>query len=135
MEIRLPARLENLEALVRFVSDCAGASGFGSKQTRRIELATEETLMNIFTHAYPDGSSGNVVVGCQKACGKDFRVTFKDRGVTFDMATFRPANLSKSVAEREIGGVGIVLIRRMADQIEYQREMDQNILTLIFHAS
>lgn len=135
MEIRLPARLENLGELVRFVSESAGDCGFDPGRILQIELAAEESLMNIFSHAYPDETSGNVVVSCRAEGQKEFWVTFTDWGIPFDMRTYRSKDLLKTVEERDIGGVGIVLIRKMADEIEYRRETDQNILTLIFHRS
>ena len=54
INIKLPAKIENLEKWIKPISECAKIQGFDQKRISEIELALEEALVNIFTYAYPE---------------------------------------------------------------------------------
>ena len=121
--------MESLERLMQFVSTFAEENGFSQKRMQELELATEEALVNIFHYAYPDGK-GDVEVSCVMEDDTLLVIEILDRGVPFDVGSFSEPDLSPNIAERKIGGLGIFLIRKMADQIKYRRDGEKNILTL-----
>ncbi len=131
--IRLPAKLENLEPLMAFVADCAQANGFEGKRAHEIQLATEEALVNIFHHAYPEGQAGDVHILCERAEEDRLVVEFRDRGVPFAPVETAEPDLSTPIADRPIGGLGIFLIRKMIDDVRYRREGEENVLTFVLH--
>lgn len=128
-EIRLPARLEHLEPFMAFVSDCAEARGFPGKRVQEIQLATEEALVNIFNYAYPKGRVGDVRILCRNEADDTLVVEFRDTGIPFEFENLGTPDVEASVAGREIGGLGIFLIRQMVDEVDYRREEGENILT------
>ncbi len=132
-DIRLPAKLENLESLMSFVSDCAEENGFEGKRAQEIQLATEEALVNIFNHAYTGGRSGDVHILCRPAEEDRLIVEFRDQGVPFDPAHTAEPDLNTSIAGRPIGGLGIFLIKKMIDDVRYRREGGENVLTFVLH--
>jgi serine/threonine-protein kinase RsbW len=129
ISLRLPAVLENLEKLRKCVSDCARAQRFDQKKISKIELATEEALVNIFRYSYPN-TAGEVEINC-KADGIRFIIEVIDSGLPFDMASVPAPDVTADISERKLGGLGILIIKKMMHEVKYRRESDRNILTLI----
>ena len=104
-----------------------------------INLALEEAVTNVMMYAYP-GKSGRVLVECTKerctmyeGCKKEGKVIFTitDSGIAFDPTKRKEADITLSAEEREIGGLGIHLVRQIMDEIYYERKDEKNILTLV----
>jgi anti-sigma regulatory factor (Ser/Thr protein kinase) len=130
--IRLTAKLENLERLMAAISGFAGKQAFVEKRIREIELAVEEAFMNIFNHAYVEGKPGEVEVRYEMKDDATLSVEFLDKGIPFDMDSLPSPDLDAPISDRPIGGLGIHLIRKVADKVEYRREGEINRLTLLF---
>jgi serine/threonine-protein kinase RsbW len=97
-----------------------------------IRLVAEEIFSNIVFHAYP-GTEGTVRVRAFVADGGKFCIRFEDRGSPFNPLEHGPPNLDADLAEREIGGLGIYLVRKLAHHIHYARdEGGSNVLTVCF---
>jgi serine/threonine-protein kinase RsbW len=94
---------------------------------REIELVVEEVLVNICRYAYGD-APGEVEVGCVQADPEHLLVEFIDSGKPFNMLTSAIPELAVDMDERQVGGLGIPLIRAMMDKVTYRREGDRNIL-------
>ena len=114
-----------------FVSGFAGDPGFSKKKISDIQLATEEALLNIFQHAYPGEHKGEVEVTCEMKSDSDLTIHILDTGIPFDILSLSEPDLSCSLPERKIGGLGCYLIRKMTDDVQYHRQGDTNILTLL----
>ena len=120
----------DLERLIEFVSAFLKYSGLTQKRIREIELATEEALVNIFNYAYPEGP-GDVEVSCRQDNDTRLVLEFSDRGVPFDSLSLPYPDLTPDIADREIGGLGILLIQKMVDEVRYRRDGESNVLTFI----
>ena len=128
--IRLPARLENLEQLIDFALSCLKAAGIDKENASGIHLAVDEACTNIIKYAYADGLAGDIELTClldrQLAI-----VTIRDWGRPFNPLKMSPPDLNLDIDERPIGGLGIYLMKKFSDRIEYRRENDSNLLTII----
>jgi serine/threonine-protein kinase RsbW len=129
MTLELPAKLENLERWVKSISDCAESQGFDRKRISGIELAAEEAFVNICNYSYP-GKPGDVEVICELD-GNRFIIEIIDSGIPFDMTSLPDPDITADVDDRKIGGLGILLIKKMVDEVRYRRENNRNILNLI----
>lgn len=129
--IRAPARLESLELLRSRAAAHAALCGCSAKRVREVELAVEEALVNIFTHAYGEGEEGEVVMACREVSGT-LEIEISDWGRPFDPAAFPPPALVETLAGRKVSGMGIPILKRYADAVAYERVGDQNILTVSF---
>ncbi len=69
----------------------------------------------------------------QADVGNRLTVTISDDGVPFNPLLKAPPEISLAAKDRTIGGLGILLVRKMSDDILYQRHIDKNVLTLIIH--
>ena len=130
--IRLPAKIENMELLVQFISDIARKLGFSGKRIKEIELATEEALVNIINYAYPD-YSGDIKVTCSQDPSKAFVIKIEDTGIAFDISSLKDPDISAGISDREVGGLGVFLIRKLMDKVKYHRKNKKNILELVVH--
>ena len=97
---------------------------------RQLRLAIEEAVVNVIDYAYPAGQEGNIEVQIMSD-GETLKTVLIDSGVAFDPTAKEKADTSLSAEDRQIGGLGILLVRELMDSINYERIDGQNILTLI----
>ena len=90
------------------------------KKISKIELALEEALVNICKYSYP-GEPGNAEVSCKQDNSR-FIIKIVDSGIPFDMTSLPSPDITSSVEQRKIGGLGIFLIKKTVDEVEYRRE-------------
>jgi len=128
LTINLPAKLENLERWMNAVSECAREQGYDQKRISKIELALEEALVNICKYSYPE-EPRNAEVSCKQDNSR-FIIEIVDSGIPFDMTSLPAPDITSSVEQRKIGGLGIFLIKKTVDEVEYRREGNFNILNL-----
>ena len=130
--MQLPARIENMELLVQFISGNARKLGLAGKRIKEIELAAEEALINIINYAYPD-RQGDIKVTCVQRPAETFVIEIEDTGIAFDMLSIKDPDISAGISDREIGGLGVFLIRKLMDEVHYHRENGKNVLNLTVH--
>jgi anti-sigma regulatory factor (Ser/Thr protein kinase) len=123
--------MDSLEKLMVFVSSFAGDHGFSRNKIRDIQLATEEALVNIFQYAYPAEHQGEVEVTCEMRGGSELNIRILDTGIPFNLLSLSEPELACPLPERKIGGLGCYLIRKMADDVQYRRQGNTNILNLL----
>jgi anti-sigma regulatory factor (Ser/Thr protein kinase) len=126
---KLPAKLEYLQEFMLAVSACAKEQNFSRKKIYEIELATEEALVNIFNYSYPEGN-GEAEIICNLE-GDTFIVEIIDYGIPFDITTVPDPDVTVDISQRALGGLGIFFIKKLMDDVQYRRENDKNILSLI----
>lgn len=125
-EITVPATLENFDTVMALLENAL--QNVEAKHHCNINVAVEEIFVNIANYAYVDGA-GDVSVAFS-VDGKNFVARFSDEGIPFDPLTHAGPDLSVPIEEREIGGLGILMTKKMMDEITYKREKNFNILTL-----
>ena len=132
-KMKAPAKLEHMEKLQKFAADFATSQGFPAKQIIEIELACEEALVNIIHHAYPDGHPGEIEIDCKVVQSENCIIELVDTGQPFDLEAIYAPDINEDISNRKIGGLGWVLIKQFADEINYRRHQAKNYLTLQFH--
>jgi len=142
-EITVEAKLENLDKVQDFISnELKSVAGDPVKLQTQISLAAEEIFVNIARYAYgknvsakgspseqPLSEIGAVTV--RVAVGKDIIIEFEDSGKPFNPLEISDPNISLSIEERRIGGLGIFLVKKLMDDIKYRYKDNKNILILI----
>ena len=123
---------ENLEAVNDFIHEQIKPFSCQSQTLFQIDLAVEEIYVNIAHYAYsPD--KGTVQIDCSVEKTSDapakLTVSFTDRGKAFNPLAKPDPDITLSVEEREIGGLGIFLTKKYMDSVLYERKDNQNILT------
>ncbi|MHC1743297.1 MAG: ATP-binding protein [Syntrophobacteraceae bacterium] len=131
--LRVPARPEFLESVRAYVLQMAAASGASDSVLFRIELAIEEALTNVFKYAYAE-AGGELEIACFASSEPDRMITIeiRDWGIPFDPMLCEPPDISQDLMERPVGGLGIYLIRKIADRVVYCPLENGNQLALSF---
>jgi len=129
--LTLPAIAGSIAAFSQFVRGGAAAAGVAESEFGKLDLILEEILVNVARYAY-SAESGTVEVAYAPAGPRQLRVEIADSGRIFNPLQANPPDLSRGLAERPIGGLGVFLVRNMVDSIAYRREQDRNILSFVF---
>ena len=129
--LRLPAKLPSLTGFREFVDRAAVAAGAGPELLLRIELVLEELLVNHVLHAYGSGE-GDSDVACFCRAPGYFCLEVVDEAAPFDPLGHAPPDLALAPRDRPIGGLGIHMVRSLADEISYRREGGKNVITACF---
>lgn len=126
----IPAKLDNLESMLQFIRNGAEQQGFSKKDINRIQVAAEEALVNVISYAYPD-DGGDVEIRCNAKGAEGLVIEIIDWGIPFDPLSLPEPDIEAPPEERELGGLGIHIMRNIMDEVSYKREGDRNILTLL----
>lgn len=128
--LRLPAKIESLEAFRAFVDERLEQIEVPQELQFKIELVLEEILTNVVHYAYP-GQPGDIEVGCSIE-GQRLEFLIQDWGVPFNPLERAEPDLTSNLSDRQVGGLGIFLIRHMVDDLTYRRQDDRNTLRFSF---
>ena len=122
--------LEEVPQMMSFVEDFCTEAGLDEMTILGLTLAMEEAVVNVVNYAYPEGTTGEIEI---EVSSDDKALTFilRDRGKPFDPTTAKEVDITLSAEERNIGGLGIHLIRNYMDVVKYEYCDGQNVLTLI----
>jgi serine/threonine-protein kinase RsbW len=93
-----------------------------------IDLALEEHLTNLMTYGFPDGREH--VIKVRLMVGSEVVVEVEDDGLRFDPRQMPEVDTSVPLEQRPVGGLGIHLIRRFMDQVEYETQDNRNTLRM-----
>ncbi len=123
----LPATMENLEELLAFVEGCARKAGLDAGRQQHLAIAAEETIVNVIHYAYPEGG-GDIEVICEPH-KEALEIVFRDWGVPFNPLAAPEPDTDLPLEERRIGGMGILLVKKMIPNLWYERKGRANQLT------
>lgn len=129
-ELELAATTENLNAVLAFVDEELEAVGCSMRSQMQIDIAVEEIFVNIAHYAYnPEVGKATIRVEVQPE-PLAVSLTFLDQGVPYDPLAKADPDVSLSAEERQIGGLGIFMVKKSMDDVQYRYENGRNILTL-----
>ena len=121
--------IHEVTRLSSFMKSVAERLGFETSMARQLRLAIEEAVVNVIDYAYPAGTKGDITVRMMSD-GHILHCQIIDAGVPFDPTAKEKADTTLSAEDRQIGGLGILLVRELMDSINYERTDGQNVLTL-----
>ena len=129
-ELTVDAVLENIPSVTAFIDGQLEALDCSMKAQMQIDVAIDELFSNIARYAYPDGP-GKATVGIEfdeenRMCS----VVFSDEGIPFDPLAQQAPDTSLPLMDRPVGGLGIFLVKKTMDAVEYRHENGRNILTV-----
>lgn len=121
--------IQQIPQLADFVETIAAEKHLDHSLTLSLNLALEEAVTNVIMYAYPEGTDGLVDI---EAIIREHSLSFviSDSGVAFDPTARPDADTSLSVENRQVGGLGIYLVRSIMDNVNYERNGGKNILTM-----
>ena len=127
--ITLPNDIDTVPKLPEFIDEVARDGNIDAALTASLNLAIEEAVVNVMDYAYPKGTFGTVNIVATIADGI-LSFVISDNGKPFDPTAKAEVDTTLSAEERPLGGLGIHLVRKIMDDITYERKDNKNILTL-----
>ncbi len=132
-ELTVDAAIENIPAVTSFVEEQLEQVGCPMKAMMQINIAIDELFGNIAQYAYTP-KTGKATVRVEVTENPmAVVITFIDNGVPYDPLAKADPDITKSADEREIGGLGIFMVKKSMDEINYEYKNGQNILTIKKH--
>ena len=129
-ELTIAAKIENIEAVTDFVNEQLEALDCPMKAQMQIDIAIDELFGNIAHYAYnPEVGYATVRVEVIED-PLAVVITFIDNGVPYDPLAKADPDITLSAEEREIGGLGIYMVKKSMDDITYEYKAGQNILII-----
>lgn len=134
------AKIENLDKATAFVEEELEKNEVGMKQTMQLTVALEEIFVNIAHYAYsktdakgkpiPDTGTGPMKLALEVS-DNQVQMIFEDQGMPYNPLEKADPDITLSAEEREIGGLGIYMVKKSMDDVIYNRDGKKNILTLV----
>ena len=130
-ELTLDATIPNIETVTDFVNGELEAADCPLKTQMQVDVVIDEIFSNIAQYAYGEGG-GQATVGVAVSPEEPRIITlqFRDQGIPYDPLSKDDPNVSLSAEEREIGGLGIFMVKKTMDDVQYEYKDGQNVLTL-----
>jgi len=128
-ELTLPAAAENIEKAVAFVNGQLEAAGCPPKTMIQIDVAIDELFGNIAHYSYGK-DTGDATVRVEVTEEPAVIITFIDNGIPYNPLKKPDPDVTKDLEEREIGGLGIFMVKKSMDDITYEYKEGQNILRI-----
>ena len=129
-ELRIDAKIENLDKVLAFLDTELENIDCPMKEQMQLDVAVEEIFVNIASYAYQPGE-GDALIQLEKLEGPDrIVVTFTDSGIPYDPLAKEDPDVTLSAEERQIGGLGIYMVKKSMDEMAYEYKDEKNILKI-----
>lgn len=122
------ANVEKLNDVLAFVDEELEKVEAPMKIATQMDIAIEELFVNVASYAYAP-NSGDVEIKVEAKDGS-IEVIFEDSGVEFDPLAGEDPDITLSAEERRIGGLGIFMVKKFVDEMDYCRTDGKNILRI-----
>ncbi|MCR5676278.1 MAG: ATP-binding protein [Lachnospiraceae bacterium] len=129
-ELRNVAKLDNLDEVIAFVEEQLEEHDCPPKLVIQINIAVEEIYVNIAHYAYTPEIGEAVVQTEFSEDPSGITITFIDSGKPFDPLAKPDPDVTLPAEERQIGGLGIYMVKKSMDDVQYERKDGKNILTI-----
>ena len=129
-EITVGADVKNLEAVTAFVDECLEQFDCPLRAQMQLDVAVDELFSNIAYYAYQPGTgmaTVRVEISEEPALAT---LTFIDGGTPYDPLSRSDPDTTLSAEERQIGGLGIFMVKKSMDAVSYKYEDGKNVLTI-----
>lgn len=125
-EVRVEPLLENLVEVTAFIEEILEENGVPTKDVIQMDIAIDEILANIIHYS----GATEATVGCQVENGV-VTLRFADNGSPYDPTQKEDPDITLSAADRQIGGLGIFMVKKFMTSVTYAFEGGRNVLTLV----
>lgn len=127
--LEIKATVENLDTVIAFIDEQLEVADCPMKTQMQIELAVEEIFVNIAHYAYaPD--TGMACIAVDISDGKAL-ITFEDSGIPYDPLAKPDPDTTLAAEYRDVGGLGIFMVKKSMDDVRYEYRDGKNILTIV----
>lgn len=127
--LTVKGRLESIDQVIDFIGAAASGAGFDERTQYACQLAASEACENIILHGYGGGSNDHIRI-VTRVFPQGLAIEVTDSGPAFNSAK-RPSAPTINLEDPEPGGLGLQIIHRVMDSVQYERRGSQNILRMV----
>ncbi|MBQ3105696.1 MAG: ATP-binding protein [Lachnospiraceae bacterium] len=128
--LTLPAVIENLDRVLSFAEDYLIRAGCPAKKLMQFQIAVEEVYVNIAHYAYEEaGGTATVELDTAREPAR-VSITFIDSGKPYNPLEKEDPDITLPVQERQIGGLGVYMVKKLMDEVTYEYRDGRNILVI-----
>lgn len=128
-EIKLKNQVGELERVAQFIEEISEELGLSMELQMNLNLVMEEMVSNVIFYAYPEGTDAEIELMVEDD-GKELTFVLSDQGREFDPTLKEDADIDVNPIDREIGGMGILIVKNIMNKVTYQRLDGKNLLTM-----
>ena len=128
-ELCIKNQISELERVAQFIEEIGEELQLDMEMRMNLNLVMEEMVSNVIFYAYPKDSDSEIDL-LAKSEGKKLTFVISDKGKEFDPTAKEDADPSIDPCEREIGGMGIFIVKNIMNHVTYQRLEGKNLLTM-----
>ena len=128
-EICIKNKVSELEKVAQFVEEIGEELGLSMELQMNLNLVMEEMVTNVIFYAYPQDEEADIEL-LAKSDGKELTFVLSDQGKEFDPTAKEDTDLDVNPADRELGGMGIFIVKNIMNKVTYQRLEGKNLLTM-----
>ena len=128
LELNVKATIENISQVTGNIEDFLRRKGFTDETVFDVRLAVDEAITNVIQHGY-EGKEGLIHIRCEVST-REIVLVVEDSAKPFNLSSVEEPRLSDSLEKRQIGGLGVYLIKKKMDQVTHEFKNGKNILTM-----
>ena len=128
-EICIKNKISELEKVAQFIEEISEELGLSMELQMNLNLVMEEMVTNVIFYAYPQDEEADIEL-LVKSDGKELTFVLSDQGKEYDPTAKEDSDMSVNPAERELGGMGIFIVKNIMNKVSYQRLEGKNLLTM-----
>jgi anti-sigma regulatory factor (Ser/Thr protein kinase) len=127
MLVKIKNNIEEISRVCDKIREFCVEIGAPDEKYHDLVLILDEIVANVINYAYPDGKEHTFTLQMDKE-GEYISITLVDDGIPFDPLSQEDPDVDSSIEERQIGGLGIFIVKQLSEVVEYSRVDDQNRL-------
>ncbi|MBQ7570073.1 MAG: ATP-binding protein [Synergistaceae bacterium] len=130
-ELKFDAKVEELDAVLAFLDTELESLDCPMKVQTELDLAVEELFVNIANYAYGDKTGYALMKFAELENARGVSITFVDEGMQYNPLERPDPDVTLPAEERPVGGLGIFLVKKIADEVNYNYSDGKNIFNFI----
>ena len=131
LTVQVENRMDRWPVLRAALHDYGLCAGMDSRTLKKTEVAIEEAVVNIVNYSQSEWMELEVSVQRPTTNDQRLLISLRDNGIAFDPTQLAEVDTAQVAAARQVGGLGIALLRKIADEVRYQRIDGVNELTIL----
>ena len=128
-EIKIKNQVGELEKVNAFIEQIGEELQLDMELLMNLNLVMEEMVSNVIFYAYPEGKTADIELSAE-CNGRQLNFILSDKGRVFDPTMKDDAYTDVDPMERELGGMGIYIVKNIMNEVTYQRLEGKNLLTM-----
>ena len=128
-ELKFKNEDQELNRVAEFMESVCDELQLDMHQAMKLQLAMEEMVTNVIFYAYPKGTNADITLTAESD-GQELTFVLSDTGKPFDPTAKEDADIESNPMDREQGGMGILIVKNIMNEVSYQRLGDMNQLTM-----